>query len=455
MRDARLARRAALVALALAGPAAADNPTSTTPEPAAPPAPSATIASAETPSGPLSRITLAQALQRALAQNVSIVVAVEEIQRAEARLRQARAASLPSLTGNGVYTHIDAARRASLAGGAVVTFAAQEQLAANLALTVPLVVPQRWAQWSHASTDVKTSRAAAEDVRRQTAVTVARAFLTVISQKHVVDVNEHALKTAKAHYDYAHTRLLGGVGNRVDEVRAEQQMVTTQAQIENSYTALARAREALGILLGDQGPIDAIEDFPLPSAPGFATALEEAATKRPDVVAGRQRFDAAEQTRKDSYTDYLPFLIGVFQPFYQSPATLTQPKTGWQAQLLLTIPFYDGGLRYGLGAERESVSAEARAQYEGMVRQARSDVRVAFEAVKRAEAALASAVDSARLAKTALELATIAYRAGATTNLEVIDAERASHQADTAAAVAEDQAGQARIELLAASGRFP
>jgi outer membrane protein TolC len=143
------------------------------------------------------------------------------------------------------------------------------------------------------------------------------------------------------------------------------------------------------------------------------------------------------------------------QPFYQSPESLTQPTTGWQAQLLLTVPIYDGGLRYGLGAERQSLSLEARAQYEALLRQARSDVRVAFDAVKQAEAAYASAVTAARLAHTAVELVTTAYRAGATTNIEVIDAERAAHAADTAAALAEDQAGQARIDLLAASGRFP
>jgi outer membrane protein TolC len=400
-------------------------------------------------------VTLTQALQRALVQNVSMVVALEEIHRSEALLREARATSLPTLVANGVYTRLDGDRAATLPGGATAVFARKDQLSANLALTVPLVVPQRWALWSHASTNVKTARATAEDVKRQTAVAVARAFLTIIAQKHVVDVNEHALKTARAHYDYAHTRLTGGVGNKVDDVRAEQQVAVNQSQLENSYAALTRAREALGVLLGDQGPLDSAEEFTLPSAPSLSSALDEAATKRPDVLASRQRFDAAEQVRKDSYTDYLPFLVGVVQPFYQSPATITQPQTGWQAQLLLTVPIYDGGLRYGLGAERESLSTEARAQYESLVRQSRSDVRVAFEAVKRAEASLVAANNAARLAHSAMDLATLAYRAGATTNIEVIDAERAAHQADTAAAVAEDQAAQARIDLLAASGRFP
>ena len=75
--------------------------------------------------------------------------------------------------------------------------------------------------------------------------------------------------------------------------------------------------------------------------------------------------------------------------------------------------------------------------------------------MKRAEAALVAATNAARLAQSALELATTAYQAGATTNLEVIDAFRRARDAETTAAVAEDGARQARVDLLAASGRFP
>jgi outer membrane protein TolC len=92
---------------------------------------------------------------------------------------------------------------------------------------------------------------------------------------------------------------------------------------------------------------------------------------------------------------------------------------------------------------------------EETLRQARSDVRVAFEEIQRADIALDQARQSASFAKHALELADIAYRAGATTNLEVIDAERQARDAEDQAAIAEDAARQARLDLLAASGRFP
>ncbi|HUJ28483.1 MAG TPA: TolC family protein, partial [Myxococcales bacterium] len=87
--------------------------------------------------------------------------------------------------------------------------------------------------------------------------------------------------------------------------------------------------------------------------------------------------------------------------------------------------------------------------------QARSDVRTAFEEVRRADEGLISARQAAKLAREALEMTTLAYREGATNDLEVVDAERRARDADTAALSAEDASRQARIDLLAASGRFP
>ena len=82
-------------------------------------------------------------------------------------------------------------------------------------------------------------------------------------------------------------------------------------------------------------------------------------------------------------------------------------------------------------------------------------MRAAIESVRLADEGLASARDAANLAGEAQRLANLAYRAGATTNLELIDAERRARDADTAAEQAADTARQARLDLLIASGRFP
>lgn len=409
------------------------------------------------------RVTLGQAVQRALAQNPSATIASLEIARAEALIREARSGSLPTLTANGTYTRLDADRTLPTSSGTgnasppppPTVISAKDQLSANLTLTVPLFAPQRWVQWSHAATNLDVVRATSADTRRAVAFATARAYLAVVSQKRVVDITERALSSANAHAAFAHTRLTGGVGNRVDDVRAAQQVASTQSQLASSYTALTRAREALGVLAAGDTPLDAAEEVTLTVPPGGEPALDQARSRRSDIVAAGERTRAAEEVRKDGWADYSPTLIGQFQPFYQEPKTLTMPKTGWQAFLTLSIPLYDGGLRYGQKKEREALVLEARAQYENLVRQSKADVRTAVDAAKRADEALLSATDAASLAHQALELATLAYRAGATTNIEVIDAERQALDADTAAAVAEDTARQARLDLLAASGGYP
>jgi outer membrane protein TolC len=393
-------------------------------------------------------LDLRSAVDRALARNPSAVVAVEEIRRAEAIVEQTRAAAMPTLTGNATYTRLDGDRTL---GGA--TFAYANQLNANLLLTLALIAPKQWAQWSHASDGVDAARASAQDIRRTVALAVGRAYLAVVAQKRVVEAVIRARETDRAHYDYAHQRYAGGVGNRIDEVRAQQQLASDEANVERQYVDLARDREALGVLVGVGGPLDA-EEPNLQASMDVEQAMK-GAERRSDVAAAVVRVAASEHAVRDNWTDYMPYLSGAFEPFANSPATIQAPATGWQAQLILSVPIYDGGLRYGQEKERSALRDEARTGLEGTLRQARADVRTSWEEVRRADAALLAAQQAAQLAASSLQLAELAYRAGASTNIEVIDAERTARDAETAVAVAEDGSRQARLDLLAASGRFP
>lgn len=143
------------------------------------------------------------------------------------------------------------------------------------------------------------------------------------------------------------------------------------------------------------------------------------------------------------------------QPFYQHPSTLTTPETGWQAQLVVSLPIFEGFYRLGQREERDALAAEADALLDGLLRQAHSDVRAAWSNLEHAEAALAQGRRGAESAGKALAIVQDAYRAGATTSLDVVDAERTSRDADSAAVIAEDAVRQARLDLLAAAGRFP
>jgi outer membrane protein TolC len=184
-------------------------------------------------------------------------------------------------------------------------------------------------------------------------------------------------------------------------------------------------------------------------------ALVHADATRADVLAGRRQLEAAQHSSGLNWTDYVPFLNANGQYAYLSAPTLTQPLRSWQVQLVLTLPLYDGGLRYGQAKERAALERQAEVGLAGTLRQAKSEVRAAFESLRHADLALAAAQKGAQLAAESLKLAELAYRTGVSTNLELVDAQRRARDADTAAAVAEDNARQARLDLLAASGAFP
>jgi len=397
----------------------------------------------------LPKVTLVDAVKRALAKNPTAEVAEQEIRRSEALQEQARAGWLPTLNANATYTRLDADR---VLNDRVI--AAANQLNANLTANVPILAPRAWVFHARAKDIVLVAKASAEEAKRQVALSTGRAFLTVIAQHRVLDSAKRARDVARAHEEFAKSRLQGGIGNRLDAVRAAQERASSETRVRNQLIALARAQEALGVLVAEGGPLDATDETSLGDAPSLAGALAQAES-RSDIVAQKERAETARKAVRDSYAEYLPILSATGQTFYQNPPTLTVPETGWQVQVLLTLPIFDGGTRYGLTHEREAASAQARSRLEGALRQARSEVRTAFEAIRQADEAVAQARDAAALAREALELSQLAYRSGATSNIEVVDAERRALDAETDAAVAEDAARQARLDLLVAAGRFP
>ena len=424
--------------LILAAIIAAGDPTSTSTPAPAPDADATPVAEA---------VTFDEAIRRAAAQSPQAIIAAQEIRRADALLTETRSFALPFLGANASYTRLDAAR---VSGAA--TLVAQDTFNANLFFQVPLLAPSRWAAWSHASDQVDVARTSDDDVRRQVLVATARAYLSVLAQKRVVDVSKSARDIAKARFDFARARRVGGIGNAVDEARAEQQLALSEVQLVAGEVGVVRAQEALGVLTGSPGPLDASQD---PDFRPDPSQVSEAEARRLDVKAAEARRAAAEHVRRDSWLDWLPTLVATAQPFYNDPATATSPRTGWQVQFLLSLPLFEGGLRVGQFREREALEREAQAALDGTLTQVRSDVRVGLAEVVREERALRNARLGAERARLVLQLTTEAYRAGATNDLDVTTAQQQSRDADLQAVIAEDAVRQARLDLLSGAGQFP
>jgi outer membrane protein len=404
------------------------------------------------------QINLRDAVAQSLERNATARVAAADIRRVGGLMEEVRAASLPTLGVNATYTRLNKAITAPLPAGdggtENVVFSARDSLSIRGTLSIPIIAPQAWADWTRAADNLESSKLSARDVQRTVGVATARAYLTVFAQKRQVEVNREARDNSLAHMQYADSRLRGGIGNRVDWARAGQDLEQNEALLQSSYAALYKSQEALGILLGENEPVDVLGVPEIPGMPTLDQAMQES-QGRTDIILLRQQETAADRSLNLSWTEYLPDITVLGQPFYQEPSSITSPKTGWQIQAVLNWYLYDGGARYGRTHEREALLEQARISLDTTLRQANSDVRAAVDNVERTTAAVERQRNSATLAEDAMRLADIAYRAGATTNLELIDAQRRARDAETLANIAEDNQRQAFIDLLSASGRFP
>ena len=398
-------------------------------------------------------INLRDAVNQALERNATARVAASDIRRVGGLMEEVRAASLPTLGVTGTYTHLNKGISTTF-GNETVVVSPKDTLRLDGTLSIPILAPHAWADWKRAADNLESSKLSQRDVQRTVGITTARAYLTVFAQKRQVEVNRQARDNSLAHAQYADSRLRGGIGNRVDWARAGQDLEQNEALLQSSYAALYKSQEALGILLGEDQPVD-VDGVPqIPEMPTLDQAMQES-QGRTDILLFRQEENAADRSLNLSWTEYLPAITVQGGPFYNEPSSFATLKTGWQVQALLTWFLYDGGARYGRTHEREALLEQARISLDTTLRQANSDVRAAVDNVERTTAAVERQRNSARLAEDAMNLADIAYRAGATTNLELIDAQRRARDAETLANIAEDNQRQAYIDLLSASGRFP
>jgi outer membrane protein TolC len=410
--------------------------------------PAATVTGQEAGAAPIEKVTFEQAVDRAIRNNPSVAQAAAGILRAEAIYQQRRAGTLPTADANLATQTI--APVPSFSGSSITP---RTQLTSALGIAVPLIDPVAWAVRNQAGDQVQVAQRTVDEVRRQIAIAAAQSYLQIIGLRRVLETNERARDTARAHFTFATQRFEGGVGSRLNQLRAQEELSADETRVEAARLALRRAQEALGVLAGADGPLDAAGEpiFELPPEAAEASML----STRSDFQVLTAREAAAERVVRDSPKDRLPSVSALFDPRILAPSGLFQPAKSVSARVVFTLPLFDGGRRKGLERERQSLLDVVRFERVALEREARAEVRTAREAVQSSERALASARAAAEQSAEVVRITDVAFRAGATTNLEVIDAQRRARDADTVAAVSEDAVRRARFELLVAVGAFP
>lgn len=395
----------------------------------------------------MERVTFDEAVKRATDRNPTVKQAAQAILRAQALLDQAKSVFRPTLYGNVGETILDAARGFN---GSITQ--PKNQAAFSATASYPVLAAWRWAQKSQAADQVGIARISADEIRRQVALTAAQSYLAVIAAQRQRDISVRNRDTAQALADYGRARLEGGQGSKLNYLRSSQELASSDSLVEVAELQVRQAQEALGVALFSNDPIDANGDPEMKVAP--PPTSEAWLGERPDVRLFSAQLQAADRVVKDSWKSWLPTGDASFTPRYVDPAGLFEPAKTWRAFFQLQIPIYDGTLgaakRIRL-ADRET----ARLRLDAVKIEARSELRVAQEAVVRTERAVTASRRAADDAREALRITEIAYKAGATSNIEVVQAQQGARNAEIISALAEDRLRQARLDLLVALGQFP
>jgi len=393
-------------------------------------------------------VTFDEAIARALEKNPTIAIASTNILRSEAILQQVRAAVMPRLGANITNTTLDSGRSFG-----DQTVQPQNQSLFGLSATAPIVAAAQWAARAQALDQVGIARLSTTDTRRQIAVATASAYLAVIAQKRQVEVSLNAIETARGQLDYNTKRREGGVGSRLNELRSAQILASNEALVEIFRLNVRRAQEALGVLLAANAAVD------VNGEPAFEVPVEAAEGEwmpaRTDVQLFTAEREASDRVRRDSSKDWWPAASVTFGPQLLAPSGIFQPSRSWSLSFQAAAPLYDAGSRRGVRRQREASLQASTFTLEQVQIRARSEARIARAAVEAQERALTRARQAAQHANEVLKITIIAFDAGSTTNIEVIDAQRSARDLETIVAQGEDAVRQARLELLVALGRFP
>ena len=399
------------------------------------------------PETPVVTMQFDAVIRQALEKNPTAARAATNITRAETLLQQSRASTLPFVTSSVVNNTLDSER--GFTGGVIQP---RNQTTFGVSVGMPVLAASRWAAVNQARDQVAVAEAGVAEVRQQVAVAAAQAYLAVIAARRQVEVGERALESSRTHLDYAQKRFEGGAGSRLNQLRTASIVSTEEARVESARLGLRAAQEALGVIVVADGPVNAGAE-PVFDQTG---AFDENAWRqaRPDLVTQAAIRRAAERVVSDSWKDWVPDVTTSFDPSYVTPSGLFAPSGTWRISFVTNYSIFDGGQRNLAKRQRSITLEQANLTLTELEIQARSEVRLAQDSVRFRERALDAARRAADQALEVVKITTTAFEVGATTNLEVIDAQRVARDAETAAAIAEDALRRARLDLLVALGRF-
>jgi outer membrane protein TolC len=388
------------------------------------------------------------------ARSVELQVAVLEVERAEGLSRQALGRALPDITAAGRVTHhFVRTEQVDPRTGVTQSAPATPTAEASLTITQPVLAPRVWHAIGTARRSARTIKLRADDQRRVILGAVADGIVAVVTAERVAEINRVGLRSALERLELMNRRIRLESGTKLDVVRAEQDVALARNEVVGGDESVQAAREALGLALGSKEAYGVPAQFSLGQLE--RSAREACTTGKPedrsDVQAARSELEVAERGVTDAKLAYAP-TADVSSTAAVSPDPIIGDKHySWSIQARLTVPIWDGGIRYGEARSARAAVGQSKARLDATRRTASIELTQAMRSVQVAEQLRVLAEKRRDLAKESARLSQVAFDAGSATSFELVEAAQAARQAELNLVVREFDVVKAKITALLAS----
>jgi TolC family type I secretion outer membrane protein len=391
-------------------------------------------------------LSLQDAIALAQRANPGLAQSKAQADAAAARLAQARAGRLPSLTLSGQAGQ----GTTDLGGFFGFNQADVSPRAAALELRQPLFSGGAVsAAVERAREGRDASLAQVGGARALLAVQAAEAYVAVLSAREILTLNEAQLRQMDEIARQAELRFEGGETARTDLAQAQARRAAARADLARARGDVARSHAHFVSVVGvEPAGLEALPAPPPPVLGSLDEALATALRTSPALVAAQAQARAADAGVRYAQAERLPSLAltatasstrDQFFPGYRADGLTVGVQGRWT--------LFAGGLINGHVSEARANVRGAQSGLDGVRAQVREAVIGAWADVQTSRALVEAAADQATAAASALDSVRNEVRVGQKPTLDLLDAEREALAAQSAMVAARGEAVAAAYRL--------
>lgn len=410
------------------------------------------VSAAPAPADTLPTVTLAEALERSTRLDPDYVAALGQVDNAEWGRRNAILAFvIPALTLSTSYTESSSPAFNFGTG----SFSRQFVQASAQADYEVFAGGRRVFELQRARADVEGARASELEARFLAALATERAYYDVLGGRELLATARERIRRAEEQLTTARARVLSGAAVQTDSLTLLLELQRSRVDELQQEAALDVARLELGRRIGMPGPVDAVALADVP--PRLPITLEEAVAmalaQGPQYRVARANERAATADLRAERSAFLPRIAISGQMFAFDTRFWPDAANRSQFTIEATLPVWDLGRRelaISQARVRRDVNRAIRADLELA---ARRDVAESYRTFEVAVAAADVARDAVVVGRENYRVQDARYRAGASTILDLLEAQVSLSTAESGLVQARYAALLARAGLEVIVGR--